>query len=233
MSEKPQKQYKENPADVEAGKWLDEQKELAPRRRGADLALLISMCLIIAVFGILIFALPSEDFSYDENRVLADFPSFNIESLMSGEFTSGIGEFYADRFPARNVFVGVKALAEKLLLKGENNGVIEGDDGYLVERLEYTDAEYENIRASMDAIERFVNANPDCDVSVALLPRAVDVMTSKLPRLYSTERAKMAFEVAKDAYPNVIDLTEMLKSRADAGEYVWYKTAHHYTTHGA
>ena len=53
MENENKKKYKENPADTAAGKWLDEQKELAPKRRIVDRALLISLTVIIAVFGVL------------------------------------------------------------------------------------------------------------------------------------------------------------------------------------
>ena len=235
MSDNSAKKYKKDPADEASDRWLNEQKGLAAKRRPFDMALLISLAAIILVFGVLIFALPSEDFSYEENRVLASFPEFSFESLVSGEFTSGIGEFYADRFPFRNIFVGLKAAAEKLMLKLENNDVIEGEDGYLIERLEYTDGEYATVRDNLLAIEKFIGyvESKGIDSSVVILPRSIDVMRSKLPELYGTERADAIWGVVSDAYPSAIRLDGLLRERAEAGEYVWYKTDHHYTTLGA
>ena len=173
MSDNSAKKYKKDPADEASDRWLSEQKGLAAKRRPFDMALLISLAVIILVFVALIFALPSEDFSYEENRVLASFPEFSFESLVSGEFTSGIGEFYADRFPLRNIFVGLKAAAEKLMLKLENNDVIEGEDGYLIERLEYTEGEYATVRDNLLAIEKFIGyaEGKGIDSSVVILPR--------------------------------------------------------------
>ena len=235
MNNEKKKTYKENPADTAAGKWLDEQKELAPKRRIADRALLISLALIIAVFGVLIFVLPSEDFSEEENRMLAPFPEFSIDSLVSGEFTAGIASFYSDRFPARNVFVGVKAYFEKLMLRAENNGVIEGKDGYIIDRLEYTDGEYKTLETNLKAIKKFsATVEKDgFDCTTVILPRSIDVMTSKLPALYSTERFDSVWEKVAALHPDAITLTDMLRDAADGGEYVWYKTDHHYTTLGA
>ena len=227
--------HKENPADIEAGRWLSEQKELSGRRRLSDRLLLISVSLLLIIFGVAIFLLPSEDFSEDENRMLADFPEFSLETLVSGEFTEGIADFYSDRFPLRNLFVGLKATAERLMGKGENNGIIEGDDGYIIERFDYSDADYETLTANLTAIEIFKKYASDkgCDVTVALAPRAVDVMTSKLPPLYGSERDEAAWATAAGICPDALTFTELLRSRADGGEQVWYKTDHHYTTLGA
>ena len=235
MEKETKKKYKENPADTAAGRWLDEQKELAPRRRLSDRVLLISLAVIIVTFGVLIFVLPSEDFSEEENRMLAPFPEFSIEALVSGEFTEGIASFYSDRFPARNVFVGVKAAFERLMLRAENNGVIEGKDGYLIDRIEYTDKEYSTLETNLKAVNKFSDAMEKNGIAVStlLLPRSIDVMTSKLPALYDGSRADAVWDRALAISPDALTLTEMLRSHADAGEYVWYKTDHHYTTLGA
>ena len=235
MDKETKRKYKEDPADKAAREWLDDQKSLAPRRRVFDMALIISLALIIAVFGVLIFALPSEDFSEEENRVLASFPEFSIESLISGEFTEGVAEFYSDRFPARNVFVGIKAYFEKLMLRSENNGVIEGADGYIIDRLEYTENEYKTLETNLKAIDKFTTAleGVGVDTATVILPRAVDVMTSKLPALYDTARVDAAWDKTLSTLPDAITVTEMLRTLANKGEYVWYKTDHHYTTLGA
>ena len=229
------KKRKEDPADVAAGKWLDEQRTLSGERRFSDRLLIITLSAIIVIFGVLIFLLPRAEFSEEENRPLADFPEFSIDALISGEFTEGIADFYSDRFPLRNLFVGIKAAAEKLMLKGENNGVIAGEDGYIIERLEYSDADYETLTANLKAIEIFRKyaAEQGYDVTAALAPRAVDVMTSKLPPLYGQERNEAVWATAAELAPSALTFTEMLRERADFGEQVWYRTDHHYTTLGA
>ena len=226
---------KQNPADASAERWLSTQKELSESRRLFDIVLISVLSLLILVGGILIFILPSEDFSEEENRMLAPFPKFSFESLVSGEFTEDIGSFYADRFPFRDTLVGFKANLELALLRGENNGVLVGEDGYLVDRLEYSEAEYENIKKGLLAIDKFdawceENGYPS---TLTLLPRAIDVMSAKLHPVFDTSRADRAFEVVNGLGIDMVDPLSMLKERADGGEYVWYKTDHHYTTLGA
>ena len=69
--------------------------------------------------------------------------------------------------------------------------------------------------------------------ATVILPRAVDVMTSKLPALYDTARVDVAWDKTLSTLPDAITVTNMLRELADRDEYVWYKTDHHYTTLGA
>jgi len=235
MDKENKRKYREDPADTAAREWFEEQRTLSPKRRAFDKLLIISLALIIAVFGVLIFVLPSKDFSEEENRLLSPFPEFSLETLKSGEFTEGVASFYSDRFPARNTFVGIKAYFEKLMLRAENNGVIEGKDGYLIDRLEYTESEYKTFENNLKAIEKFKAElqKDEFDVATVILPRSVDVMSSKLPALYSHDRSNVAWDKASEMIPDALTVTEKLKALADKGEYVWYKTDHHYTTLGA
>ena len=229
------KKRKEDPADAAAGKWMDEQKALSGERRFSDRLLIITLSAIIVIFGALIFLLPKADFSEEENRMLADFPEFSFETLMSGEFTEGIADFYSDRFPLRDLFVGIKSTAERLMGKSENNGVIEGEDGYIIERLEYSESDYEILTANLAALKTFEKYAEGLgfDTTVALAPRAIDVMTSKLPPLYGSERNEAVWTTAESICAEVLTFTDLLRARADGGEQVWYKTDHHYTTLGA
>ena len=226
---------KQNPADAATEKWLGTQKELSGGRRVFDIALVIVLSAMILVGGILIFVLPSKDFSQEENRMLTTFPKFSFESLLSGEFTSDIGSFYSDQFPFRDALVGFKANLELALLRCENNGVLVGEDGYLIDRLEYSEAEYSNLENSLAAIDKFIayceeNGYPS---DLALMPRSIDVMQSKLHPFFDTARADAAWDIVNSASVSYVDLLPELRARATKGEYVWYKTDHHYTTLGA
>ena len=47
--------------------------------------------------------------SETENRTLAAFPEFSVKSLLSGEYTAGIAEFYNDTVPMRRKFKDLAA----------------------------------------------------------------------------------------------------------------------------
>ena len=75
--------------------------------------------------GMLVWSLllPDRERSEVENRTLAQWPAFSWQSLKSGSFTEGVEEYFADQFPLRDQWTGLKARAEQLLGKREFNGV--------------------------------------------------------------------------------------------------------------
>ena len=74
-------------------------------------------CLFLA--GLLIWhaALPDRARSETENRTLAQFPQFSWENLKDGSFTAGMEDYFADQFPLRDDWTGLKARCEQLLGK--------------------------------------------------------------------------------------------------------------------
>ena len=93
---------------------------------------LITVCLFAALlfgFSIAFFILPDNSFSEQENRSLRTLPSFSLEKLADGSFGEEINDYFADQFPLRDALVGLKGISEITLAKGENNGVLLGEDG--------------------------------------------------------------------------------------------------------
>lgn len=222
-----------NPADAETARILKIQSVSAARTRAADRLAVTLAAALLFVFGILLWALPRESFSEDENRTLADLPAFSAQSVSSGKFTSGIADFYSDHFPLRRYFVGAKAVLELGQLKMQNNGVIPGSGGVLVKRLEYTD--YTAAEKNLDAIKEFGDALDAVGIplTVAFAPRSIDVYADSLNPLWGDDRAREIWNVITESgLPNT-DLRSPLAALAGNGEYVWYRTDHHWTTRGA
>lgn len=226
---------KESPADIATKKWLSSQDALSEDRRPFDIALIVILSAMILLGGILIFVLPSEDFSEEENRMLAGLPSFSFDSLISGDLTEDVAEFYADRFPFRDTLVGFKAVVEMALLRGENNGVLVAEDGYLVDRLEYSEKDYHTLTENLDSIELFLAwcEENGFESDAAIMPRSIDVMKSKLHPAFDTARADAVWNIVDGHSLSPFSFTKELEARASDGEYVWYKTDHHYTSLGA
>lgn len=201
--------------------------------------------LFIFGFGVMFIILPDKSFSYEENRQLQTFPDIDADSLLSGEFGDKINKYYADQFPARDQLVGVKGVCETLLLKGENNGVLLGKNGQLAVRMfdayldRYTTVEdidyfyYENIDMTTRNIIDFC-ADSKLPVTVIIPPRTIDV--ASLAFMYPDE---ISYELQKRISDNLsgcnsfVPTFDMLKEKYDSGEYVYYKTDHHWTTYGA
>ena len=85
----------------------------------------LSACFCVFLGGLLVWhlLLPDRDRSDVENRTLAQFPEFSWEDLKDGSFTKGVEEYFADQFPLRDQWTGLKARTEQVLGKREFNGV--------------------------------------------------------------------------------------------------------------
>lgn len=207
--------------------------------------LTVLFVLFIFGFGIMFIVLPDNDFSYEENRKLQSFPAFDSKALLSGDFSERMNKYYADQFPARDGLVGVKGICETVLLKGENNGVLLGKNGQLAVRM--FDAYLDRYTASKD-IDYFYKENVDSaarniiefseksklPVTVIIPPRTIDVASSAFsyPDEISSSLQKRISDNLSGC-ESFVPVFDMLKERYDNGEYVYYKTDHHWTTYGA
>lgn len=224
-------------ADREAARVLALQTESKPASRRWDTALLALFCGVIAALTVLFWALPDREFSENENRTLAQFPAFSAASLTDGSFSADIADYMADQFPARDFFITVKAASETALGKGGNNGVLFGRDGTLVTREDAPDTD--NLRVNLHAIAMF---SAWCEArgvptAAAIAGRTADVLDKTLPAFYGSEYSDRLWqtigETAAAEGLTVLDLRTPLRARAQAGEYVYYRTDHHWTTLGA
>ena len=212
-------------ADAEAEKYLNLQLGLAKTEKTPDILTAALILAVIAVLAVSFWIIPDRDFSDEENRTLAPFPAFSAEALLSGEFTGDFADYMADQFPLRDQFVGLKAVSETVLLKGENNGIM-SKGGVLAERFDSTDTE--NTEKNLTAISAFRKgcAGYGIDADFAVLGRTMDVYSFPLYGSEATERALEKLEGTEH-----IDLLKPFENRS--GEYVYYRTDHHYTTLGA
>ena len=225
-----------HPADEQATLDLNATAESGHIRRLSDRIFLLTLALFLLGFGIAIYLLPQESFSEHENRALQTAPALSLRVLTDNDFSTDIADFYADQFPARSAFVGLKTLSEISLLRYENNGVLIGKSGYLIKRLEYGEGEYENIRHNLQAVADFSD-NMEIPVTLAIAPRGIDVLTDYLPDYYATDRADAAWHVTAEAAEQLglspVTFTEELRGSATVGTEVWFRTDHHWTPRGA
>ena len=133
-------------------------------------------------------------FSEQENRVLAQKPEFTWESFISGKFTAQFEKYISDQFPWKNGWVGVKAKAEQSLGKKENNGVLFGDDGYLLERFMERGKRFEK---NIEIVNSFVKREGQIKTYILLAPTAVGVYPEKLPRFATSLAQKDVLDEAR------------------------------------
>ena len=197
------------------------------------------------------------------SRFIKDFKTELDEIFMTDEekqaleksesLSDEISEYYADQFPARNALRALKGYTEMLLCKGQSNGIVMSD-GMLIDpdtvTGSTTDENGNKTDRTTDDAKNTVTKNvsfiayldkmlKDTGVSLhtALAGRTTDVYENSLPCLFPKEDNRSLWQTYNDSVGkagiNSIDLLTPLRSHAESGEYVYYKTDHHWTTLGA
>lgn len=202
---------------------------------------------LLLIFGIALafWIIPDKAFSDEENRSLRTFPAFSVDSLLSGAYSDAVNVYFADQFPLRDGFVGWKGMVEYLQGKGENNGILLGKNQQLARRLfdirrgnggvtnDMDLPDPKVLRAAVDAIER-VDASLTVPFSVMLTPRPIDVAAEAFdyPAEISTGISNSFYGSLSESV-STVDLLPEFRQRYANGEYVYYRTDHHWTTLGA
>lgn len=214
-------------------------------KRMNSLATTLGFAIFLLLFAVFFWVLPDRSFSEIENRSLTTAPRFSWKRLASGDFADEVNDYFADQFPCRDRFVEGKGLASLALGMGGNDGVLLGRDGQLATylfdarlsdgtRLSDVDGfDAVQIRAAGEAITR-VSLTLDCPFSVLLTGRTLDVCASAFDYPRDASDALLdAMRTSVGDSVSYIDTVPILRQQYDAGEYVYYKTDHHWTTLGA
>ena len=194
----------------------------------------LSVVFCVFLGGLLVWhlLLPDRDRSDVENRTLAQFPEFSWEDLKDGSFTKGGEEYFADQFPLRDQWTGLKARAEQVLGKREFNGVYLCGDALIAKVEPPKDGlEEKNLSYVSRLAER-----TELPVYLGLIPSAAEIWRDRLPR--GAESWDQAAFIARAAELEGVEPIDFLTALRDhAGERTWegifYRTDHHWTTLGA
>lgn len=184
-------------------------------------------CLFLG--GLLVWhvLLPDRDRSEVENRTLAQKPEFSWAALKDGSYTAAVEEYFADQFPLRDEWTGLKARAEQLIGKHLFNGV------YLC-----GDTLISKVEAPSDGLEEknlgYVAQLADkteAPVYLGLIPSAAEVWSDLLPEGAENFDQAAYLDRAVELGLPMVDFLGALETHA--GEPVFYRTDHHWTTLGA
>ena len=209
------------------------------------IATVVSFVLLLCVTAILFWLIPDKNFSARENRSLQTLPRFDAEKLFAGELSRAYNDYYADQFVARDVLVTIKGTLELLSGKGENNGILMGNGGQLAKRLFATARVDGQAAEDSDVLdsEHLKNAalginsamgNAEVPLVVFLTGRTADVTESAF--LYPTNASDAMLQTLRENVSdkaNYLDLVPTYRTLYANGEYVYYRTDHHWTTLGA
>lgn len=188
----------------------------------------VVFCVFLAGLLAWHIGLPDKDRSETENRTLAQFPEFSWENLKNGSFTQGMEDYFADQFPLRDDWTGLKARCEQLLGKRAFNGVYLCGDT-LIARVEEPDET--QVEKNLSYVNKFVELTGG-RVLLGLIPSAAEVWQDKLPHgAPSFDQAAFIRRAAEETGLPTVDFLGALSEHA--GEPIYYRTDHHWTTRGA
>ena len=209
-----------------------------------DLLTILSFCGFLAAFSVLFLVLPEKSFSETENRPLQTAPAVTGETFLSGTLADQTNLWFSDQFPLRDGFVRLKSAFELLLCKGENNGVLFSDSQLAVRafdaydsRLHITeDADWFFVPTVEAQLKRYGELVGRVSVPVITLipPRTVDVADGAFP--YDRPYGDGLYDLISEILPEKAGYRELLpdlRAAYERGEYVIYRTDHHWTTLGA
>ena len=232
---------------TEQAKFLEIQMNASKKAKPFDIMTAATMLAVIYIFTALMFIMPDNQFSEQENRVLQQFPalSSNIERnrrfdrLIDGSFTADISEYYADQFPMRDYLIGIKGIAEIGLLKRENNGVVLTKGDYLIIRENKTN--FDMLTENINSAAQFADAmrKMDTPFNIAVAGRTYDALKTYLPPNLQNDKSDYIWSYIKalqDVSPQLryINLLQPLQNRIiNQNEHLYYRTDHHWTTLGA
>lgn len=132
----------------------------------------------IAVTGVLVLSLTiacvlhtPQTFSLSERRSLAQFPTLDVSSLMSGKFMTDFEKYTLDQFPMRDAFRSLKGWVSKyIFLQTDNNDLYEHNG--VVTKMEYPMREdsIEYACRTFDRVYEQYLQDTDCNVYLSLIP---------------------------------------------------------------
>ncbi|MCR5688151.1 MAG: hypothetical protein K6G58_09035 [Lachnospiraceae bacterium] len=175
---------------------------------------------------------PEQDFSEMENRFLQKRPAVTASSLADGSFMDAFEVYTNEQIPLRGALVKCRAAMVYLTGASENDGIAKGRDGYLFDKvLSVSDRMDRNAALIASFAE-----NAGRDVYVAAAPTSTWINADRLPAgmpVLDEEscREKLEGALSGTESAHFIDLYPVLCEHA--GEQLYYRTDHHWTTAGA
>ncbi|MDD2361832.1 MAG: DHHW family protein [Oscillospiraceae bacterium] len=160
----------------------------------------------------------------------------SIDNIFSGRYTSQFEKYTSDQFIGRDGWIGFKTLTELAMLKKDNGRVYFGKNGTLFDATETVDEKQliSNAGFVLEYIKSVRKELPEVNDSVLLVPTASEIYPDLLPAFAPVPDQQAAVLKVKEAFGDDVALynpTDLLKS--SKGEYLYYRTDHHWTTNAA
>ena len=186
-------------------------------------AAMLTGCLTI--FNVLA---PKTDFSANENRYLAPFPSLAPSNVFSGNFDEQFESWFSDHFIRRDQWIRTKADMRRDVGAIENNGIYLCKNKQLIQS--FTNLDQDNLNNNISYVNEF-NDELKQKVNVMIVPSAAWGDSENLPAGAYNLNEKKIIESIKAKMPDVnfLDLSDDMT----AEENLYFRTDHHWNEKGA
>ncbi|MBR3358965.1 MAG: hypothetical protein IKG46_14185 [Solobacterium sp.] len=188
----------------------------------------------IGIFLVFLFAFTAgnifaekKDFSENENRSLAPFPSLSAANIFGGDFDTQFESWFSDHFVGRDGWIEAKALTRKTLGAIENNNVYFAKGSRLIQQFASYDPD--RFQNNIEYIEEFCTDTGRTG-NILIIPDACFGAEKALPFGAWNIDENILLDVVADTVQgqNVIDLREMLND-----PHYYFRTDHHWNASGA
>lgn len=171
-----------------------------------------------------------KEFSETKNERLAKFPEFTAKKVYNGTFTNGVEEFLSDHFIGHDGWITAKTAAELFTGKRESNNIYILKDR-LVEKIPEPDMTV--VGKSIDGIKKFAGDN-DIIPYVMIVPTQAEIYRDELPaNAPNPDQQAFISEVYEKLEGSAAAIDVYSALSANRGEYIYYRTDHHWTSLGA
>ncbi|MDD4546620.1 MAG: DHHW family protein [Oscillospiraceae bacterium] len=196
----------------------------------------IGFVLLLFIISLINILQPQRTFSENESRRLQKLPVVSMDNIFSGRYTTQFEKYTSDQFVGRDGWTGIKTLAELTMLKKDNGRVYFGKNGTLFDATETVDEKQliNNAGFVREYIKSVRKELPEVNESVMLVPTASEIYSDLLPAFAPIPDQQAAINKVKAVFGDDValyDPTNLLNS--SKGEYLYYRTDHHWTTHAA
>lgn len=183
--------------------------------------------LVLAALFIADSIKPVRVFSDFEKRALAQFPRFDLSSLIDNDYTKDLESFINDQFFGRDFWVSLKSSIETGLGKSENNGILLGSDHYLFEK-KFTLSQQAIL--NIGYLKEFKELYADFPLTILLAPNSDAIYSEKLP--VGTPQFDQISQIKQwEDNLGLLNVSDKLLTHKDSSLY--YLSDHHWTLDGA
>ncbi len=207
---------------------------------------------VLTVLPIVTLLLPKIEFSENENRTLAKFPSLINQNKMdkaenladvvnavkwnyitereNASFMDDFETYFSDHLAGRESWVKLSNTVMKLSGKQEINGTYTVDNQIIQSFKSYDE---KKVNEALAAIDQFASRFPDIPMSIMIAPTSQEIFNSRIP-VYAGLLSEKAF--IEDCYgklENVVPIDALSYISGHRDEYIYYRTDHHWTSLGA